>query len=81
VAQEILMLLVAGGLAIIAMLIALRLALWVITVVATGAGVLFGYAGEQGFVGVAAFIACWVFMFTVMVVLAAIIGLVNQPAH
>ena len=80
-AQEILMLLVVGGLAIIAMLIALRLPLWVITIVATGAFVLFGYAGEQGFVGVAAFIACWVFIFPVMAALAAIIGLLNQPAN
>ena len=80
-AQEILMLLVAGGLAIIAMLIALRLALWVITVVATGAFLLFGYAGEQGFVRVAAFIACWIFMFPVMVVLAAIVSQLNQPAY
>ena len=79
-AQEILMLLVAGGLAIIAMLIALRLALWVIIIVATGAFVLFGYAGEQGFVGVAAFITYWVCMFPVIAILASIIGLLNRQA-
>ena len=72
------MLLMVGGVAIIALLIAVRLALWLIVIVATGAVVLFAYAVEQGFIGIAAFIACWVFMFPVMVVLAAIIGLLNR---
>ena len=77
--QETLMLLIVSGVAVIALMIAVRLALWLIVLIATGALVLFAYAGEQGFIGIAVFIACWVFMFPVMVVLAAIIGLLNQP--
>jgi len=43
----------------------------------TVAGNLFSWASEQGFIGVAAYVACWVFMFPVMVsicVAGAIIG-------
>jgi hypothetical protein len=36
------------------------------------AGLLFAWASDQGFVGVAAYIACWVFMFPIMVAVCLI---------
>lgn len=37
---------------------------------------LFAMAGEQGFIGLAVFVACWVFMFPVMLGITAIVGLI-----
>ena len=34
------------------------------------------FASEQGFVGLAVLVACWVFMFPVMLVISGIIGFV-----
>jgi len=39
-----------------------------------GAIKLLGFASEQGFIGVAAYIACWVFMLPVMIVLSVVVG-------
>lgn len=43
---------------------------------------LFGWASEQGFIGVAVYLACWVFMFPVMVIIclcgAVLIWLVER---
>ena len=36
------------------------------------AGLLFAWASDQGFVGVAAYVACWVFMFPIMVAVCLI---------
>ncbi len=40
----------------------------------SGAVFLFAFAAEQGFVGIAAYIACWVFLFPVMLVICIIVG-------
>jgi hypothetical protein len=42
-----------------------------------GAVILFAWAGESGFVGVAAYFACWVFLFPVMLVGSIIIGMLS----
>ena len=39
-----------------------------------GVAALFAWAGESGFLGMAAFIACWVFMFPVMLVICPLFG-------
>ena len=39
-----------------------------------GAVGLFEWASEQGFVGVAAYFACWFFMFPLMIVACIIVG-------
>ena len=41
------------------------------------AGELFGWAAEQGFIGIAVYIACWVFMFPVMVGICVVLGVMG----
>ncbi len=41
-----------------------------------GAVALFGFAGEQGFIGLAVYVACWVFFFPVMLVISIIVGII-----
>ena len=40
-----------------------------------GAIELFAYAGQQGFVGLAAFAACWVFLSPIIATVSVLIGL------
>ena len=40
-----------------------------------GAGIVFSFASEQGFIGLAICLACFVFMFPVMVIISVIIAL------
>ena len=40
-----------------------------------GAVNLFSYAGKQGFVGLAAYVACWVFMAPIMATICILVGL------
>ena len=62
-------LLVVG--ALIALVIFIRLCIAAFA----GAVFLFAYAGEQGFIGLAVYIACWVFFFPVMLIICIVIGL------
>lgn len=41
-----------------------------------GAYILFVWAGQQGFLGVAAYFACWVFLFPIMLVASLIVGFI-----
>ncbi len=61
--------LVAGG------ILALSIAICLLIAAFGGAVFLFAFAAEQGFVGIAAYIACWVFLFPVMLVICIIVGL------
>lgn len=61
---------------VVAGLFALWLAFVLFAAALAGAVALFLYAAEQGFIGVAAYIACWVLFFPVMLVIAIIVGLV-----
>ncbi len=36
---------------------------------------LFVFAGQQGFIGLAAFVACWVFFWQILTVISVLIGL------
>lgn len=63
-------LLIVGG------LFAIWLAFILLSAAFAGAVALFGFAAEQGFVGIAAYIACWVLFFPVMLTIAIIIGLI-----
>ena len=63
------------ALGIVAALIALWLVISVLVLVFVGACNLFAWASESGFVGFAAYIACWVFLFPVMVIICLISGL------
>ena len=44
-----------------------------------GAGHLFGVASEQGFIGLAVCLACFVFMFPIMAVISIIVGFLITP--
>lgn len=60
--------LVAAGIALLA------LALFVISSLYYGVVLIFGFAAEQGFIGIAAYIACWVFLAPVMLVATFLVG-------
>ncbi len=61
---------------IVALIIALYLLKYLFAYLFIGAAVLLGWAGESGFVGVAAYFACWIFMFPFMIVGCIIAGVV-----
>lgn len=42
------------------------------------AGELFEWAAKQGFIGVAVYIACWVFMFPVMIGICVVLGVMGS---
>ncbi len=65
----VIILLVVGG------ILALAAAIWLLIAAFGGAVFLFAFAAEQGFIGIAAYIACWVFFFPVMLVICIIVGL------
>jgi hypothetical protein len=44
-----------------------------------GAGNLFSYASEQGFIGLAVCLACFVFMFPIMVIVSIAVGYFTTP--
>lgn len=73
----IILLVVAGLLAVwLAVWLAIKLFRWALA----GALYLLAFAGEQGFIGLAAYIACWVFLFPAMLVISIIIGIVIGAA-
>ena len=39
-----------------------------------GGGLILAFAVEQGFLGLAAYVACWVFLFPVMLTISIIVG-------
>ena len=51
---------------------------WLLICAVGGALQLFAFAAEQDFLGVIAYIAAWVFLFPVMLVLCAVIGIVRR---
>jgi len=57
-------------------LVALLLALYLIACLFSGAVFLLAWASEQGFVGIAAYVACWVFLSPVMIGASILIGMV-----
>ncbi len=61
---------------IVAALLAIGLVILLGFAAFIGAAFLFAFAIEQGFIGLAAYIACWVFLFPIMLVLCIVIGLV-----
>ena len=65
----VIILLVVGG------ILTLVAAIWLLIAAFGGAVFLFAFAAEQGFIGIAAYIACWVFFFPVMLVICIIVGL------
>lgn len=46
-----------------------------------GAVALFALAAEQGFIGMAAYVACWVFFFPVMLGICIIFGLIAMLSN
>ncbi|OHC73461.1 MAG: hypothetical protein A3B62_03275 [Rhodospirillales bacterium RIFCSPLOWO2_01_FULL_65_14] len=66
----IVILLIVGGVIALGIVIGLCMAAF------TGAVFLFGFAAEQGFLGLAAYIACWVFFFPVMLIICIIVGII-----
>ena len=51
---------------------------WLLICAIGGALQLFAFAAEQDFLGIIAYIAAWVFLFLVMLVLCAVIGIVRR---
>ena len=68
VTSDNLVLIVAGVVGLLLIWLAFKLIVRAITV----ALLLFAWAAEQGFVGVAAYVACWVFLFPVMLAICII---------
>ena len=57
-------------------IIALVIVILLIKYLFLGAFFLFYWAGEQGFIGVAAYFACWIFLFPFMLTASVITGAV-----
>ena len=57
-------------------IIALVIAIYLIKYLFIGAVFLFAWTGEQGFIAVAAYFACWIFLFTFMLAASVITGAV-----
>lgn len=60
---------------------AVGLAIWLFFWGLKGAIVLYARASERGFVGVAAFIACFVFIFPVMAIISIVVGILSDLAE
>ena len=71
-AVVLIVLIIVGG---VVALFALWAAVWLIRYAFIGAVVLLAFAGEQGFVGLAAYVACWVFLLPVMLVVCVFVGM------
>ncbi|MCK5100956.1 MAG: hypothetical protein KAR45_22795 [Desulfobacteraceae bacterium] len=54
----------------------LGLAFFLLKYIFLGAVSLFVFAGESNFLGLAAYFACWVFMFPLMLIASIIIGVI-----
>ena len=59
---------------IVGTVFALWVLIWLCLAAFKGAALLFAFAAEQGFIGLAAYVACWVFLFPVMLVVCIVIG-------
>mgnify|MGYP003680040802 FL=1 len=55
-------------------LLALAIAIVLFKYLVVGAGSLFRWASEQGFIGVAVYFACWIFLFPFMLAACVIVG-------
>ena len=55
-------------------ILALGIALCLLVALVIGAIALFVWASEAGFIGVAVYFACWVFMFPLMIIGCIIVG-------
>lgn len=64
-----------GGLIVLGIVV--PIGLWLISALFAGGGVILAYAIQQGFLGVAVFIACWVFMLPVMLVVSLLVGFMH----
>ena len=53
---------------------ALVIFIWLCGAAFVGAPFLFALAAEQGFIGRAAYVVCWVFLFPVMLIICIVIG-------
>ncbi len=60
---------------VVAAFLALGIFIWLCIAAFRGAVFLFAYAGGQGFIGLAVYIACWVFFSPVMLIICIVIGL------
>lgn len=67
--------------AIVVLIIAAFLALGLFALALTGGGLILAMAVSQGFIGIVAFIAAWVFLFPIMLIWAIIAGWLSQPSH
>ena len=55
-------------------LLVLAIAIVLFKYIVVGAGSLFRWASEQGFIGVAVYFACWIFLFPFMLAAHVIVG-------
>lgn len=62
-----------------AFFVGLCLSIWLLGRVLSGAKLLLDWAADGGFVGVAAYIAMWVFLFPVMLIGSAFTGIFLAP--
>jgi hypothetical protein len=77
VTEDQILLLIAAGIGLVLVLwVAVKLIRWTFF----GASVLFAFAAAQGFVGIAAYVAMWVFVFPLMLIASVLIGAIRALA-
>ena len=59
---------------VLLVLLVLAIAIVLFKYLVVGAGSLFRWASEQGFIGVAVYFACWIFLFPFMLAACVIVG-------
>lgn len=65
-------------LTILALIVALILAYWLIKRLVIGAGILLEWASEQEFLGVIAYFAAWVFLLPLMIIASIVAGFIHK---
>ena len=66
---------------VLVVLLGLALIVSIATILFTGAAKLFVFACEQGFIGLAAYFACWVFLLPAMLIGSFVVGVVTLWAE
>lgn len=61
-------------------LLALVIGWYLLTFLVIGAIAIFAWAAESGFIGVAVYFACWVFLFPIMLIGSIIMGIIIKIA-
>ncbi len=70
-------LIIPGIIALALGIVAIVISFFLIKYMIRGAIILFAWAGEQGFIGLAVYFACWFFMLPLMGVVSIVVGAID----